>query len=343
MRVLIVCPDYKGIGGIKQHVRAQLSYLRNEGHHVDIIANNDQIHLPIPKLRRITAMCAAYIRARRAGRYDVVHAHHPDAIFALAGASADRKILTLHGRYVQQREFISGPLLRWFSRRIERVAMSLPDVITVVDFDTQSHYSSITNLPIYKIPNGIDIASLPSDSYRRFEKQVIYAGRLSREKGIRELLKVAESLPNDIHLIVIGSGVYKDSVQAVAERCSNVHYLGLCSREDAVRWIRGSDVLIEPSILANGFPSSVIEAMACRTAVVAHNIPPYREFMDNDIAVLFSDHSNIIKIVNELLDNDVRRIEIIDKAYESIKSYDFSAIGKKYLDLYNSNNNYSDA
>lgn len=335
MRVLIVCPDYKGIGGIKQHVRAQLSYLRREGHHVDIIANNDQIHLPVPKLRRITAMCVAYIRARCAGRYDVVHAHHPDAIFALAGASADRKILTLHGRYIQQREFISGPLLRWFSRRIERLALLLPDVLTVVDSDTQLHYSNITNLPIYKIPNGIDIASLPKDSYRRFEKQVIYAGRLSKEKGIRELLKVAETLPNDVHLIIIGSGVYKDSVQVIAERCPNVHYLGLCSREDAVRWIRGSDVLIEPSILANGFPSSVIEAMACRTAVVAHNIPAYREFMNNDVAVLFSNHSNIIRIVNELLANNAYRIGIIDRAYKRVKSYDFPAIGKQYLALYN--------
>src|SRR5947208_11242598 len=92
----------------------------------------------------------------------------------------------------------------------EKDALNWADAITVISKEAYDYYTKL-GFNVQHIPNAIDISSLPQQTERKYEKQVIFAGRLSKEKGILNLLAVAEKLPQDIHLLILGSGDRKST------------------------------------------------------------------------------------------------------------------------------------
>lgn len=334
MRVLVGHIKHEDIDGTEQQVRYLVEHLRGAGHHVDVMANK-RGPMSTSRFRRTTAIFGLLFRSVRAGPYDIVHAHHPMAAAVLVGAQGGRKILTMHRRHLPWWEFVGGKPAGRLARRHERKAVREAEVLTAVDESTREYYQGLTDKPVHVIPAGIDMDSLPEDSHRRFERQVIYAGRLSAEKGIGELLAAAESLPAGTHLVIAGSGPEEPAVRSAAQQ-SNVHYLGRQSHEDTIRWIRGSDVLIEPSLMTDGLPSVVLEAMACSTAVVAHRIPSTEELMEGGVAALFEDHAQIPGIVDGLLADGTRMDKMTARALRKAGSHDFGVVGRQYLDLYES-------
>ncbi len=334
MRLLVGYIKHDDIDGTEQQVRYLVGYLRGAGHHVEVMANR-RGPMSTSRFHRTAAIFGLLFRAARAGPYDIVHAHHPMAAAVLVGAQGGRKIMTMHRRHVPWVEFVAGKSAGRLARRHERKAAREAEVMTVVDDKTGEYYRSLTDMPIHVIPAGIDMDSLPDDPHRRFGRQVIYAGRLSAEKGIRELLAAAGSLPDDTHLVIAGSGPEEQAVRAAA-RQPNVHYLGRQSHEDTIRWIRGSDILIEPSLMTDGLPSVVLEAMACGTAVLAHRIPATEELAEDGAAALFEDHAQIPGMVDGLLADGARTGRMTARALRKAGSHDFGVIGRRYLDLYES-------
>ena len=334
MRVLVGYIKHDDIDGTEQQVQYLVGYLRGAGHHVDVMANK-RGPMSTSRFHRTTAIFGLLFRSARAGPYDIVHAHHPMAAAVLVGAQGGRKIMTMHRRHVPWLEFVAGKPASGPARRHERKAAREAEVMTTVDDKTREYYRSLTDMPIHVIPTGIDMDSLPDDPHRRFERQVMYAGRLSAEKGIRELLRVAESLPDDTHMVIAGSGPEEQAVRSAA-RQPNVHYLGRQSHEDTIRWIRGSDILVEPSLMTDGLPSTVLEAMACNTAVVAHHIPATEELVEDGAAALFEDHAQIPGIIDGLLADDTRMDKMTARALKKAGSHDFGVVGRQYLDLYKS-------
>jgi len=186
------------------------------------------------------------------------------------------------------------------------------------------------------IPNAIDVDSLPSEIDTRYEKQIIFAGRLSKEKGILTILDTAKNLPKDIHLLIIGNGPEEESVVESVKNRENVHYLGYQSKEKTIPLIRGSKLLIQPS-LAEGISATLLEAMACKTPVIATNIGGNMELFENNITGILIEPENpkeLLKEIISLLNNPTKLEQISKSAFEQVQKYDWSNIGKKYLNLY---------
>ena len=66
---------------------------------------------------------------------------------------------------------------------------------------------------VHLVPNAIDISSFPSQEDRRYEKQIIFAGRLSEEKGILDVINMGYKLPDHIHLLILGTGPEENKVK----------------------------------------------------------------------------------------------------------------------------------
>ena len=142
-------------------------------------------------MRRTSAVFGMLFESARAGRYDIVHAHHPMAASVLVGAQGGRKILTMHRRHLPWLEFVEGKPAGGPARRHERKAVRAAEAITAVDEEAAAYYRGLTDRPVHVIPSGIDAASLPDGSRRLATRQAIYAGRLSPEKGMRDLVETA--------------------------------------------------------------------------------------------------------------------------------------------------------
>ena len=333
MKILIISPTQSGIGGIAKHVQELTSYLESKNHSVKIISSENTFTIPINKLKNPSFMFSSLIKAKFYKNYDIIHAHHPIAAFAFKGNSA-KKVVTFHGVYSDQIEMLHGKTAQNLSNRYEQNALKWSDAITTGSKEAFDYYSKFQS-NIFFIPNGIDIGSLPSQIDKRFDKQIIFVGRLSKEKGIRTVVECAKNLPANIDLIIVGNGPEQNFVVESIKNYKNIHYLGYQPKEKTIPLIRGSKLLIQPS-LAEGISATLLESMACNTPVIATKVGGNIELFNNDNGILI-EPENPKELLNEIIsiiDNKERLEKISKLAFSEVQNYDWSQIGKKYLDLY---------
>ncbi len=106
----------------------------------------------------------------------------------------------------------------------------------------------------------------------------LFVGRLSEEKGLRTLLRAWRQIP-EIPLKIIGSGPLLEFVKLQAQSLPNVIVLGFCQRDCVLEQMRAASCLILPSEWYEGFPMTIVEAMACGTPVLASDIGSLRELI----------------------------------------------------------------
>lgn len=135
-----------------------------------------------------------------------------------------------------------------------------------------------------------------SKIYSKVQKQIIFAGRLSPEKGMDVLLELAEILPLDIHLLILGS--YSQRFYENFSR-SNIHYLGYVPKDETISLIRGSDILIQPSLF-EGISSSIL-AMACRVPVITTNVGGNKEIIEHNKTGILLETNSSEKLLEEIL------------------------------------------
>ena len=334
MKILQISPTYSGIGGIAQHVRGLENYLKQTDNLVDILSSDNSFTLPIKGLKNPSFMLSSSLKVKFMKKYDIIHAHNIPSAKAMKNAKG-KKILSLHGIFSQQVDELHGKTTGTMSKKYENNALKWADAITVVSKEAFDYYVNL-GYPVFQIPNAIDISSLTSNKDRRYQKQIIFAGRLSHEKGINLLIELAHKLPFESDLIILGSGPEEKRIQNLIKTQKNVHFLGYQNKEKTISLIRGSDLLIQPS-LQEGISSTILEAMACNTLVVATNIGGNKELItDNETGFLVNSNSTsqIIEKINYVLSNPLKSKVITNNAFTYVKQYDWNVIGKKYLNLY---------
>ena len=335
MQVLIISPTQRGIGGIAQHVQGLSEFLKKNGHKVDILSSENTFTIPIKGLKNPSFMVSAFLKTKFKKGNDIVHAHNIPSALPMKNASG-KKVLTLHGIYSEQVDMLHGKTTGKLSGSYEKDALNWADAITVISKEAYDYYTKL-GFKVQHIPNAIDISSLPPQTERKYEKQVIFAGRLSREKGILNLLDVAEKLPQDIHLLILGSGPEEDKVREFTKSKSNIHFLGYQPKERAIPLIRGSDVLVQPSLI-EGISSTLLEAMACKTSIIATKIGGNKEVLEhNKSGILVDPDSNqMLSEILDLVSNKQKAENLKKEAFIRVHEYDWSHVGILYLSIYES-------
>lgn len=100
---------------------------------------------------------------------------------------------------------------------------------------------------------------------------VLYAGRLSSEKGIEVLLSIIQQLPH-IRFTITGTGPMKREVKRFAETHHNVTLLGHVAPENMSSVFDQSSLVMVPSLAPEVFPMVILEAFAHGRPVVASRI-----------------------------------------------------------------------
>jgi len=334
VKILIISPTQYGIGGVAQHVQGLKKFLKNNGNYVEIISSENTFTIPIKGLKNPSFMISSFLKAKFKKNQDIVHAHNIPAALAMKN-STGKKILSLHGIFSQQIDLLHGKITGNISKKYEKNALSWADVITVVSKEASDYYTNL-GYNVFQVPNAIDISSLTLNTDRRHQKQVIFAGRLSNEKGIDCLIEIAQKLSTEIHLIILGSGTEKKKIQDLVKKQKNIHFFGYQSKDQTISLIRGSDVLIQPS-LKEGISSTILEAMACKTPIIATNVGGNKELIiDNQTGLLVDSNSSsqFLDKIEYVLSNESKLEIITNNAFTYIQKYDWKVIGKKYLELY---------
>ena len=334
MKILLISPTQKGIGGIAQHVQGLSKFLTNQNHKVNIISSENTFTIPIKGLKNPSFMLSSFLKTRSIKGNDIVHAHNIPSALAMKNTSG-KKVLSLHGIYSKQIVQLHGKIYSKASKIHEDNALRSADAVTVVSKEAYSYYSK-KGFDVVQIPNAIDPTLFPKKAIKRFENQIIYAGRLSKEKGIDILLQAAKILPSKYNLIILGNGPEENKVRDVADSKTNVHYLGYQSKRNTISLIRGSDLLVQPSLM-EGVSSTILEAMACETCVVASDVGGNSEIINNDdtgVLIKPNNRKELSDIILDIMENNEKRSKLAIAGLKVVEKYDWKRIGQLYLDVY---------
>ena len=336
MKILLISPTEKGIGGVAQHVQGLSQFLTAQNHKVDIISSENTFTIPVKGLKNPSFMLSSFLKTRSIKGNDIVHAHNIPSALAMKNVPG-KKILSLHGIYSQQITNLHGKIYSSISKNYEDRALKWADVITAVSKETCNYYSK-NGFDVLHVPNAIDLNNFPKKMIKKFEKQIIFAGRLSKEKGIDVLLDTAKRLPPEYNLLILGIGPEEEKVRNIANSKTNIHYLGYQSKQNTISLIRGSDLLIQPSIM-EGISSTLLEAMGCETCIIASNVGGNIEIIENNKTGVLVEPNNAEELVDKisyLLTENEKRSAMAANSFKTVVKYDWKQVGKLYLDIYES-------
>lgn len=110
---------------------------------------------------------------------------------------------------------------------------------------------------------------------------VVFAGRLTSEKGIEQLVEAARLLNerSDIHFAIAGGGTLQDKLEQQSPL--SMHFLGVLSREDLSALLQEADVFCLPS-RSEGFATVLLEAASCGTVPVITDFGGADEMVPSD-------------------------------------------------------------
>jgi glycosyltransferase involved in cell wall biosynthesis/2-polyprenyl-3-methyl-5-hydroxy-6-metoxy-1,4-benzoquinol methylase len=235
----------------------------------------------------VPAFAASFVHAARTAACDadVVHAHWlPTAAVALA--TRRPVVLTVHGTDLE---------LAHRARPLARALLGRVRVVLAVSESLAEDVRRLGATDVRVVPNGI---ALPPEIGDEAEPpQVLFAGRLSREKGIVELVEAARGH----ELVVAGDGPLRARVPGA---------LGWLPHDELDRLYARAAVVACPS-QREGFGVACAEAMAHARAVVASDVGGLRDLVvDGETGLLVppGDVEALREALERLLgDRDLRR------------------------------------
>lgn len=102
-------------------------------------------------------------------------------------------------------------------------------------------------------------------------RDVLYVGRLSREKGIESILHAwKEIVPANLRLLVVGDGPLRAQLEAT--RGAQVSFLGYEPRDRVIEMMLSARALLFPSISYENQPLVLLEAMAAGLPVFGRRL-----------------------------------------------------------------------
>lgn len=285
-------------------------------------------------------------RLQRSFPFDLIHAHMacPAGLAAILLGMVCRKrvIITAHGSDVHTfpRSFFLRQLILFTLKRAHKVA--------TVSFALKGLIEEMVTLPkdVSVIRNGVrQDAFFPMDKAKARErlglsahrKVILFVGNLLPIKGVDCLLRafVNVSKANQADLIIIGKGESAPELKALTKTLgieASVRFPGSVRHDEIPLWLNACDVLCLPSH-REGFPTIIVEALACGRPVVATRVGGVPEAIASDSLGILVD-SNQPEILAFALNTALAK-EWNSQAIAAYgRRFSWQAIADEYHNLY---------
>lgn len=170
------------------------------------------------------------------------------------------------------------------------------------------------------IPGGVDVdkfkhvgtASIDKKYGLKGKRVVVFAGKLTKYKGVKYLILAAKKIKGEV--IILGGGPDRKNLEAIVkeENIKNVRFLGHFGDDTnfLIKMYSRADVFVAPSVWDEPLGLVILESMACETPVVVTRkggIPLAVKDGKNGFFVRPRNAQDIAEKVNMLLGDDDRR------------------------------------
>lgn len=262
-------------------------------HYLDIGKKSMNLHYQSERDLMVYSFKAYFYcrRLLRKKRHDFIHAFFSVPCGFIAMLLGAPYILSLRGSDVPFHNprfyFLDKLLFQHLSKFIWRKTKF---VIANSETLLESARRIYPGMEIGLIYNGVDTVTYKPDFEQKGAKQVnlLYAGRLSRIKGVEYLIEafstVLNRLPDkDVRLSIVGDGDMRGRAEELAARLSvreKIEFLGKIPPEEVRKLYAKCDIFVLPS-LNEGMPMVLLEAMACGLAIICTDMPSLRLLVEH--------------------------------------------------------------
>jgi glycosyltransferase involved in cell wall biosynthesis len=205
-------------------------------------------------------------------------------------------------------------------RSLKKWIRLLADRVIVVSSELEEAFRGF---PVVKIFNGVDVerfhpgrtGSVFRGRYGIPEDALLFSmvGTIEERKGTLLFLRAAEALletGSDAHFAVVGDGAEEDEravVNHLAQRPSLASRVVLTGRLDDIPQVMAAiDVLVMPS-LWEGFPRSLIEAMASGKAAIASDVGEIPHMLEGGASGRVIPRGDLPALIRAMEDLSARR------------------------------------
>lgn len=294
---------------------------------IDVIANcesratNDPHLIHVPIIRRInpTGDVVSWFKLRkilRRGNYDIVHSVTPKAgLLTMTAAFSLRIPHRLHW-FTGQVWATRGGILRWMLRLADKVTFCFATEV-LVDSHSQLAFLEANKVVTSQRAKVLANGSISGVDTKRFrpsatvskkvrqeleipseEVVILYVGRLTREKGLTDLVEALAAMTTTppIRLVLAGSdeeGLASSLIGRLKHLSIAADYVGYTQAPEEL--MAAADIFCMPSH-REGFGLSVIEAAACGVPCIATRIYGLSDAVkDGETGLLFT-AGNILEL-----------------------------------------------
>ena len=181
---------------------------------------------------------------------------------------------------------------------------------------------------------------LPADQFKFNDVEgegILFSGRLSEEKGLKNLLSAAKLLP-DVKFKIAGAGPLESELKERAknEKLGNVEFFGYQKWTELERLIDNVKLVVLPSLWYENCPLSAIEAAGRGRVVLASNRGGFKEILPDDMLFDPDDTRAMADKIRHWLDIDVeKRKQARQELFNHVrKNYNVDLYWSKLLKAY---------
>ncbi len=160
------------------------------------------------------------------------------------------------------------------------------------------------------LPHPVELPSL-EESPSKLQRRLVYAGRLSMEKGPDMMLDLAERI-EDVEVVIAGDGPMADQLRSDADsrQISNVKFTGWLGKAELRRLFGESAATVIPSRCTENSPLVMLESMAAGGCVIAPNQQPICEDVADSVTgrtFTTGDIDSLMAVVFQVLADPTQR------------------------------------
>ncbi len=357
MRVVLVCPyGLAAPGGVQSQVLGLAGALGDAGCDVAVVAPADGLRaepdrpftvvsagrtLRLPANGSVAPIALDPRAARRAlaavrlWQPDVVHVHEPFVPLVPLVLALGRHapvVATFHRSGASAAYRMLGPAARAVYARLDEVVAvseAARATLAAVVGEGQSRRCGL-------VPNGVDCARFRhARPWPTSGPTALFVGRHERRKGLGVLLAASRQLPAAARLWVLGSGPETAELRRRYGSDPRIEWCGQVGDDELARRVAGADVLVAPALGGESFGVVLLEAMAAGTAVLASDIPGYRDAAGGAARLTRpGDPDELARALGELLVDRDARASLVAAGRERAGACAMSSVADQYLERY---------
>lgn len=159
------------------------------------------------------------------------------------------------------------------------------------------------------VVSGVDAAPRAEDTSRRAgEARFVFAGRLSREKGVDVLIRALGEAPDGIRLDIAGDGPLRAELESLAAEVApgRATFHGRLAKGEVEALVAKATAMVVPSRWHENQPMTILESFAAATPVVATTMGGMPELVRDGVEgrlVAPDDVAELARVLTELADD----------------------------------------